>query len=358
MKSSARLLRSSLILSTLVTLAATALSAEQYYRLRGGPGPSNGFDLNGRPLDPQIVIETALNTEKGLGVGGYASGWLSAQWLFVQQPDANASNQFTIQNRYDLSFLALTVDDPAHPRVVTVPRDQLRPMANQPLRGPNGEVLTWTLPMNPSQGATAVVTQTRLVAGQKKTFQLAKRNGTLAAALRDTAPQDGYEVMWTFEAVPPDAPAAPQNVAVATEAPPPPPVSVPPAAPAPKQESYARLHEIGTSHVVNVESKDPRSTDYKAGWHSAQWVVEEHPTPAGVALAFRNRWTSQYLAVVNGDLRTIGGATAEAQWLMVAGPNSVALKNVAAREFLVIVGGQLALSRTVDFRWQLKTIRP
>jgi len=117
--------------------------------------------------------------------------------------------------------------------------------------------------------------------------------------------------------------------------------SKPAAAPPPK--TYFRLLSGASPQAgVHVETGAPSCGSIQPGWFSAMWEVEERSSGRGRVLAFRNRWTGQFLRIENGRL-TSGpeevrrDGTGPHLWRAVgsdADPSQVSLRNLATGQYL------------------------
>lgn len=71
-------------------------------------------------------------------------------------------------------------------------------------------------------------------------------------------------------------------------------------------ESYVRL--ISTDgRAINNQSGAAQAGAFEPGWWSAMWVVQPMPANGAEVVGYRNRWTNQYLGVVDGKLAMVDG---------------------------------------------------
>jgi hypothetical protein len=195
-----------------------------------------------------------LNVERGgLETGQVQPGWLSARWE-MKQTGGGRGMQVAFRNIYTSQWLI------ANGNTVTAGD----PVTNQ--RG--GGNYTWRVIGNsqdPSQKGLYHADSGRPLCGGNG-FYLGEPN------------QD--PLLWRFE-----SPSKP--------------------APAPPAMSYFHIGSVAAPGAkINNEGGAVQCSGVQPGWFSAMWEVEEKSGAKGRILAFRNRWTGDYLLMQGSGLAT------------------------------------------------------
>lgn len=260
----------------------------------------------------------ALNVETGpVKLSTYKSGWLSAQWLKAR---IAADQRMVVQFTNVWTRKVLAVENGELTTVAPGPND-----AQLVGRGPDQVSYSWQVQGNGTGRSSLQNVKSKL-------YLVRGADGKAALS-------GGIAYDWEFE-----------STAVA---PPPPP---------PAPAVYNIVRELDSKHALNIETGSLSSTDYKSGWYSAQWVMEEGRGPNTPFVSFQSRWTNKYISVQNGQLAMVDNpeepdpqqGKSSTRWnrtMSSSRAGAFAYQNSKTGDYLAIVNGKVALSRTPDYRW-------